>query len=188
MKKVLLIAMILFFATPNMQAKDNDDSVKIVLVKEDNSDNYYYEGVVPVEGVTKEEMYKRAKDWVLANFKTGDNNSVFDEKELSIFNSPTIVLGKTKTTSGDYLNFKIKLLFKDGRYKFRFDNLIVQSNANVIGSLPPPSPYNGKGRTFMMFNDKYNRAIVEQANKALFRLTNGLDTLIKSKESTKDNW
>src|SRR5262245_11861074 len=102
MKKVLFVALSLMMVSPMVQAKDKEEDVKSVLVKEENSDNYYYEGVVPVEGVTKEEMFKRAKEWVLSNFKTEDANTQFDDKELNIFSSTTVILGKENSAFGEF--------------------------------------------------------------------------------------
>ena len=182
MKKVLLVALSLLMITPAIQAKDKEEEVKIVLIKEENSDNYYYEGGVPVEGVSKEEMFKRAKEWVLSNFKTGDNNIEFDEQNLSIFNSPTIILEKFKNNAGDYLNFKIKLLFKEGKYKFRFDNLIVKSN---VFFNDPPKPYNG-GK--MWPGGRYNQSIIDNTNKTLAALATELENKIKGTAGKKDEW
>lgn len=172
-----------------MQAQDKskDEEVKIVLVKEDNSTNYYYEGVVPVEGVSKEEMYKRAKEWVLSTFKTEDNNAQFDEPNLSIFNTPTIILEKFKTYPGDYMNFKLKLLFKDGKYKFRFDNVIIKSN---LFTTDPPRPYNGDGTKMFPYlaSGKYNQGIIEKANRAFLSLSTELESAIKGTKTKKDDW
>ncbi|KAA5536707.1 DUF4468 domain-containing protein [Taibaiella lutea] len=183
MKRVLLIATALFFATPNIKAQDKDEEVKTVLVSDDNATNYYYEGIVPVEGVTKEEMFKRAKQWVLSTFKTEDNSAGFDEKEFIIFNSPTIVLEKFKSAPGDYVNFKIKLSFKDGKYKFRFDNLMVKSNNFPID---PPVAYNGT-KMFPGRGAKYNSSVIEKVNKSLLALSIDLENNIKG-GAKKDDW
>ena len=183
MKKVLLIAITLLFTTPIVKAQDKDEKVKMVLVKEENSDNYYYEGVVPVEGVTKEEMFKRAKAWVLSNFKTGDNNSQFDETNFEIYNSPTIIVKK----GDNYVNFKIKLQFKDGKYKFRFDNLIVQPHWAIT---PPqePVPYNGV-KLYGRYGKKFNRFFIENINTAFVGMASSLETSIKGISTKKDdNW
>lgn len=184
MKKVLLVALSLLMITPAVQAKDKEEEVKVVLVKEDNSDNYYYEGVVPVEGVTKEDMFKKAKEWVLSIFKTEDNNAQFDEQNLVILNSPTIVLEKYRGAPGDFLNFKIKLLFKDGKYKFRFDNLIVKSNTFP---LEPPVAYNGV-KMFTGRGAKYNPGVIKNVNHALLGLSTELESKIKETKAKKDDW
>ena len=187
MKKILFFAAMLFVAAPNIHAKGDDEDVKIVLVKEENSDNYYYEGVVPVDGISKEEMFKRAKEWVLSNFKTGDVNTQFDEANLQIYNAPTIIIKvfpDCRACKDDYANFKLKLLFKDGKYKFRFDNVIVNSNVLTI---PATKSYNDV-KMFPGSGVKYNRKIIEDINKAFFSFSVNLENAIKATGTKKDDW
>lgn len=184
MKKILLIAVTLFFTMPSMQAQDEDGEVKIVLVKEENSDNYYYEGVVPVDGVTKEEMFRSAKDWVLSTVKTEDNNAKFDDQELSIFTTPTIVVKAINGRNNDFVNFKLKLMFKDGKYKFRFDNLIVKSNVFLNS---PPTAYNGV-KMVPGGGARYNRRLINVINQTLFDMAASLEKTIKGTGVKKDDW
>lgn len=173
MKKILLFAAMLLVAAPQMHAKGDEAEVKIVLVKEENSDNYYYEGIVPVEGVSKEEMFKRAKDWVLSNFKTGDNNIQFDEQSLSIYNSPIVKMKRIT----NHLNFKIAIYFKDGKYKFRFDNIIfiMFSQTGVRYTFPYGHKYPSKGDN-------------KECNKIIYDIAIGLEDAIKSTGNKKDDW
>jgi hypothetical protein len=184
MKKVLLVALSLLMVAPAIQAKDKEDEVKIVLIKEENSDSYYYEGIVPVEGVSKEEMFKRAKVWVLSNFKTGDVNSRIDETNLTIFNSPTILVRPAKAHNDDYVNFKLNLFFKDGKYKFRFDNLIIKTNNDPYAS---PTPYK-EGKIFKGMWGNYNQNLIASINISLFGLAVDLEKTIKGTKTSSDNW
>ena len=176
MKKVLLVALSLLMITPVVQAKDKEEEVKVVLVKEDNSDNYYYEEVVPVESVTKEEMFKRAKDWVLSKLKTADNNIQFDEQNLSIYNSSVILL----ENSTDVMNFKISIYFKDGKYKFRIDNVIVGTQVSTGLYTKPYGPN--------MFAKWYSKKVMKKCNAALYSLTADLENAIKGTGTKKDDW
>jgi tRNA(Ser,Leu) C12 N-acetylase TAN1 len=185
MKKILLVAAMLFIAVPNMQAKGNDEEVKIVLIKEESSDNYYYEGVIPVEGVSKEEMFKRAKDWVLSTLKTNDNNIKFDEKEFSIITSSTFVVKETSrgatTLSSAQVNFKLIIQFKEGKYKFHIDNVIVSP------SFPTTNPswnYSPK----MYWLKKYNEYLIKEINKSFLNLSSVLEATIKGTGLKKDDW
>lgn len=186
MKKILLLAIALLTIAPALTAKDKDkdEEVKIVLVKEENSDNYFYEGVVPVEGVTKEEMFKRAKQWVLANLKTSDNNLQFDEQQFTIVNSSTIVVPpKRKTTlivDKCLVNFKLLIQFKEGRYKFRFDNLVVYLEQGFVTQTTAYSPQ------FTKYKNE-NKYIENELNKALTGLEIGLENQVKG-TSTQDDW
>lgn len=181
MKKVLLIALTLFFAAPNLQAKGDDEEVKIVLVKEENSDNYYYEGVVPVEGVTKEEMFKRAKAWLLSKYRTDDNNIESNESESSILNTITFKIKESAVFWPALVNCKVDLKFKDGKYKFRFDNILIKmlSPSNI-----PAEPYG----TEKIFSKKFTTHVMNEINLNLPAVAADLENAIKGAGSTKDDW
>lgn len=179
MKKILLLAVLLLVAASQMQAKGDKEEVKIVLVKEENSDNYYYEGVVPVEGISKEEMFKRAKEWVLSNLKTGDNNAQFNEQELVIYNNPTISV-KVKGFPDGYANFKIKISFKDGRYKFIFDNVIVIYDSKTKPYTDADVMFYGYGRT--------SQKLVKGINQSFAQISADLENAIKGNTAKKDDW
>jgi hypothetical protein len=183
MKKILLVAMTLFFAIPNMDAKGKEE-VKLVLVKEENSNSYYYEGVVPIDGITKEEMFKRAKEWVLSTFKTEDNNAQFDEPNMVMFTSSTLALKVYKAAKTDFVNFKLKVLFKDGKYKFRVDNVMVKTNM-FFGY--PPAPYNDT-KMFVGAGAGYNRKLIEEINSALAGMVVGLENAVKNVDAKKEDW
>src|SRR5262249_21175282 len=140
MKKVLYVALSLLAATPVLQAKEKEE-IKTVLVKDDASGEYYYEGVVPVEGVSKEEMFKRAKQWILSNLKSADNNIQFDDKEWVINNEASTLINSAQgfgwVISRGYTNFKLNIQFKDGRYKLRIDNVIIYLEHGIAA--PPNS-------------------------------------------------
>ncbi len=171
MKKIVLIALVfLSLAMPTSQAKDKNEEVKLVLIRDDNTSNYYYVGVVPVEGVTKEEMFKRAKDWVLSSFKTGEKVQ-FDEKELVVYNNPTVILG----VGHDEMNFNISIYFKEGKYKFRFENVIIIS-VTVYGPVSTPYSFNGP-----------TKIQIKQCNVSMLALSASLENAVKG-TSKKDNW
>src|SRR5689334_7691945 len=83
MKGYLLI--LSFMLTISVWAQDKDDKNEAIFVMDDAG--YYYEEVVPAAGLKKEVLFDRAKKWIIANLKTGDNNINADEKEFTIVNS-----------------------------------------------------------------------------------------------------
>lgn len=171
MKKIFLIAALLSVTLSVLYAKEDKEEVKYVLVSDDNATNYYYEGVVPVESVTKEEMFKRAKNWALSTFRTGDNNIQFDEKELTIYNSSVVLLNNPT----EAMSFKVAIYFKDGKYKFRFDNIIV-INQTTVGAYPVPYGFK-KGPS---------RKQIKKCNEILFSMSADLEKAIKG--NSKDDW
>lgn len=64
--------------------------------KDDVSGDAYYEEVVQLDNVKQADIYKRAKTWIIANFKTEDNNINFDEKEYQMVNATALKVDEKK--------------------------------------------------------------------------------------------
>lgn len=192
MKKILLLAIALLTITPALIAKDKDkdEEVKIVLTKDESSGEYIYEDVITVENVAKEEMFKRAKQWILSNLKTSDNNIQFDEKELSIINDANLIIkqggGYSSFIASGITNLKVTLFFKDGRYKIRFDNVIVHiERGNGYPTVITPytslmAERNSKGKTH----------VINETNIQLGAIISKLEAAIKNSDNAtkKNDW
>lgn len=189
MRKSILFTLALICTLPfYLTAKEKED-IKIVLVKEEHSDNYYYEGIVQAEGLTKAEMYDRAKDWILKNLKTTESSTRFDENNYSVISEATILLTPEKSalwmmTTG-MANFKLDIQFKDERYKFRFDNIVIAtkgsngSEAVSYGDLP---------KSNMRFNKGYLRYVQKDSNNKFEQLAALLEKAIKENIAANDEW
>ena len=94
-----------------------------------------YEEVVKLSDMSKEEIYNKAKMWIVSTLKSGDNMI-----ELSGSNSDKIVAagnilvdsvqrGRTNISpaivSNSYLNFKFIVYVKDGRLKYSIENFLL---------------------------------------------------------------
>lgn len=183
MKKILLVVLSLLSVSPALQAKDDD--YKVVVTKNETSGNYAYEEVINVEGIAKEEMFKRAKSWVIANLKTDDNNIRFDETNMNIINTATIVLkaahGFNWALTHALVNFKLNIQFKDGRYKFVFDNIVVQ--AAYADGVVETLNYDQVQR-----NNKPAKHLRQEVNEKLLAIATQLEYAIKNGSAVKDNW
>ncbi len=184
MKFLLPLILLLLTATTNIYAGKNDNETKNVVVKDETTGDYSYKDVVKVENVTKEEMYAKAKKFILANFKNGDNNNQFDEANLSIINTSTVLLdgaaGFNWTINNAQVNFKINLEFKDERYRFVINNIIVyveERGARETLTYGKISPKNKPGKH-----------IITQVNEKLLGVTNQLEKAIKSEKTKDSNW
>jgi len=183
MKKILLVILSLLTVSPILNAKDED--YKVVVVKNETSGNYSYEEVVTVEGVAKEEMFRRAKSWIIANLKTDDNNIQFDENNLNITNTATIVLkaahGFNWALTHALVNFKLNIQFKDGRYKFVFDNIVVQ--AAYADGIVETLNYDQVQR-----NNKPAKHLRQEVNEKLLAIATQLGDVVKNGAAAKDDW
>lgn len=89
-----------------------------------------YEEVVNVESVTKDELYNRARTWIAKNLKDdGELFTIEDNKAGEItgggklrYYTKRIYVGALCTIG--YVNFKVNIYPKDGRYKYTIHSLI----------------------------------------------------------------
>jgi len=126
MRKIISLSTILFFAFTTFAFAGNKEREDIL------GDDGVYEEVVQMPDIIQAELFKRAKTWILENMMTSDNNIMFDDKEYTINNNGSLKLDpKTSlmwAIKAGSANFKLHVWLKDGRYKFRVDNL----SANII--------------------------------------------------------
>lgn len=96
----------------------------------------FIEEVVLTDSLSKKEAYYRAKVWIASTFKSSDEQIVYDEAEFSnIIGTGNILL---PPTSGSFVyvkdrivNFKLAIFFKEGRYKYRLDNIVFSQT--IVG-------------------------------------------------------
>ncbi len=119
-----LLLPLLFLTTGQLNAQET----KPILVKDNETGAFYYEEVVSAEGITKEELLKRAKTWIIANMKTEDNNIIFNEADFSAVNTGVIKVDRknffTSILETGAFDFKFHIWCKDDRYKIRIDNIM----------------------------------------------------------------
>lgn len=124
MKKALMLFSLITLFAVDVFAQDDVE----ILKKDDATGDFYYEEVVTADGLKQDELFKRAKAWILANLKTGDNNITFDDKNYSTVNTGAMKVKTLKSMSlvihDGYFDFKFHVWCKDGRYKLRLDNVM----------------------------------------------------------------
>ena len=184
MRKILFIVMALWFVTPTLMAQDKD--TKEVVKKNETTGEYSYEDVVLVENVTKGVMFERAKKWIISNIVTGDNNIKFDSVTSDIVTSSSIILktgsGFTFGITSGYINFKLNIQFKDGRYKFVFNGISVHAvfDEGTVKTLAYDQILKDRGSA---------KFIRKDVNEKLQAISTQLEnTIIKVETSTNDNW
>lgn len=184
MKKLALIVSLLAIM-PGTVTFAKEEKAPVEVVAKNANGSYSYENVVNVENVAKEEMFKRAQQWVLSNLKTGDNNIGFNEGNQTINNTATIVLaagrGLNWAITHAVVNFKIQLEFREGRYKFIFNNIVVQ--AAYADGIVETMAYETITR-----NNKPARHIKKEVNEKLSVLASSLAAAVKGGKTANDNW
>ncbi len=129
MKKFYLLTALLCFSIVTLFAQ----SASQIEFKEEGG-SYYYEEVVEVPQSAQSVIFERAKNWVMSNFKTADNNIVYDDKEFHIVNTAAIKIDPkgffTNIIVNGTMDFKFQAWFKDGKYRYRIDNMTYYLSTN----------------------------------------------------------
>lgn len=88
-----------------------------------------YEGVETVDGVSKEELYRRAKSWLVNAYRSAKDVIQLDDKEnftiIGKGNLPTYWQVTFYASQQVSLLHTITLQFKDGRYRYEITDLIM---------------------------------------------------------------
>ena len=107
---------------------------------------YVYQDVVELEGTGKAELYFNGKTWLLAAMSSNGNLIYLDERDNGlIIASGTVLLTKLRSGCSYYspsVKYKITLQFKDQKYYYKFDNMILRYNVNCgeFGSFEVTTP------------------------------------------------
>lgn len=113
MKKILLLLIIFELITHSLKAQEVSPLT--------------YSEVVQAEGVSKEELYNRAKLWMASAFVDSDevlrdenrDGGYIMVKPLMEYN-PRIFSGSANTKG--YISYELNITVKDGRYKYTLSN------------------------------------------------------------------
>ncbi len=87
------------------------------------SGNFIMDTVINVNDVSKEELYKRAKDWVVSTVRTSDQNVIFDDTDFNEIRTD-ITLNLTKFAGINKVNFKLSVFFKDNKCRIITESFI----------------------------------------------------------------
>ncbi len=133
-RTVLLTGFFFFALLTDLQAQAQ--------IPKDSVNNVYsYQGVVKVDSATKQQLYFKAKAWILKTLKSTDNIVELDDKEFnSITASGTIIMNKiggngpfSSSLDDAKLNFKVIVQFKEGKLKYAFENFTYSASRLVQG-------------------------------------------------------
>ncbi len=157
--------------------------------KDTETGKYKYEIVTQTEGISQEEIYKRAKEWMLRTLKTSDNMVSFDdESKSSLISTGNIFLesqGGWCAWNQITLNFKISIYCKEGRYKTIIEsfihNAIVNCGTTSSNSSTPLED---------LRQSKQGKRSLEDADNKIQAMLKEIETTIKSGNigGVDDDW
>lgn len=128
-----------------------------------------YTNVVQVDGVTKDELYSRAKKWFVTTYKSANDVIQLDDKE----NGEIIGKGNFRITyyaRDPIVNHTITISVKDGRFKYLITGLVysdIQGDKFPIENFP--KGWAGKKKLY------------ETVDREINQLIGSIETSMKSK-------
>ena len=168
--KRLLFFIATFLFTVCYSNYSRSQEVSDVLTIDSVNGGYIYQRVVDVEGVSKDEIYKRIKNWIIDNLKSPVNYNYFDDdKHESISTTISFV---TKQTTG-FIEFKLNINIKEGKYRILAKSFVFMRGGEG-------KPYNYKKSNRML-----NQDFVEGFKPIMTAIKKAARGEIKS---NNDNW
>lgn len=158
-----------------------------------------WEEVVTVDStVNKTELFNRARQWFSSTFRSEkDVISVSDKESGEISGNAVLKYKSDRFYVGvvcvnGYVNFKINVYVKDGRYKYVFHSFdhegsFYEGNKPIsygilTNSASAPKPTRGSA------NNKAWAEIKDQTASQVNELINSLKTAMSQKSEIQDNW
>jgi hypothetical protein len=129
MKKLSIIILCLIYS--NLFAQIPYDSIKKEII---------YTDVMKVENMTSDEIFDKAKQWALSTLKSSDEMTELNDPEKSyLVGTTTIQISgyvpkslREMSYENCFVNFKIKLDFKDNKYKYTCSNFTIFYDTRII--------------------------------------------------------
>ncbi|WP_461633370.1 DUF4468 domain-containing protein [Labilibaculum euxinus] len=142
-----------------------------------------YSEVVQLEGMTKDEIYKKTKLWMISTLKSGDNMVELDGTTSDqIVGTGNLMLSLNKEADktkwrlkleNGYLNFKFIVFCKDGRLKYQVNNF----NLHFERNFPQYRDINTDLESFNI-SDLSNKEVLMFKDYALEAVDRNIKTLI----------
>ena len=152
-----------------------------------------YTEVVELPGMTKKQIYDKAKFWIVSTLKSGDNMV-----ELSGTGSEQIIgtgnlvidsilnplnLKSTPFLSNSYLNFKFIVFCKDNKFKYSLENIVFSYQWGTQYTQKLSNIKLQDHRKLLRERFDKNKPYI---NRELIRLTKNFIYVMKKKDS--DDW
>lgn len=173
MKKTIILFTTLTFILTNIcyaQNKKNQEPPLTLYTNESGS--YIYDTIIEFQELKKEELYDRAKKFILSNVRTNDNNFKFDDENKSEINTD-VGLSMSKTYNGTSAFFKLNIMFKEGKCKIIAQSFLLQIvgrtiyeaplneiNLNAYSFINKKKVYKGFDEVFSTFMKSLNESLI----------------------------
>ena len=143
-----------------------------------------YSAVVPAVGVTKEQLYLRAKEWAARSFVDSKSAARMDDKDAGTY----ITRGIIRNSSDTHYAMTLAIYTKDGRYKYVIDQISYTfAPSGSIGSITDEPAE--KLATYGKINARYVDKRAREIQEIMPKLAAGLQDAMTGKAAgTKSDW
>jgi len=167
----------------------------VLLRKDPETKQFKYSAVIPVEGVSARELYRRANYWAARSLKTTNNSSILsDTVSKTIIANGVFVMKEEKgvrVIKDGLLSFKISLSMKDGRYKYEIYNMIltgIKYDSPYYGGAAFPFTYPFEDLETNRIPKKQIEVLYFDANEGFKALIDSLEKAMKAALTEKEDW
>ncbi len=163
------------------------------------NDKYVFEKIDSANSLTKQQIYNKARTWVLSNLKSSDSNIELNDTSNSTListgnlSTEVINIAVCAVTNGN-LNFKMTILIKEARYKIIIDKMIF-SDTRVCYSLQAGVPPTQRFEEFPLekstnaFPKKKAELLIKDVETKLLNLCTDLNQTVNGTgDSKKSDW
>lgn len=155
------------------------------------SNLFVYDGVVKVDSLSSEIIFNSAKEWLVRNLKSSDNNiNLNDQNSKSLTVTGNIHLedrGGLCAYKDINLNFKFSIFIKEGKYKYVVENFFY-SYLKMCGNYGGNSPVSGPFEK-LDFGKAIKEKVYKEANiKILFFIADLEKNIKLSADKKKNDW
>lgn len=113
-RKISILLIILLSGSIAFAQNTRNTEPPLTLSKNE-AGSFIFDTIVNIEGVSKKELYNRARNWVNSTLRTPNSELVISDTSFSeIRTNMTIELTRYK---GSYVNFKISIFTKENKYR-----------------------------------------------------------------------
>ena len=140
-----------------------------------------YSQVIQVEASTQKDLYKKAKKWFVNTFKDA-KEVIQTEDEDGIIGKGSFHLDKTFTTPEGWVKFTLEVQFKEGRYKYTFNDFYFDAiPSDFSGQLGPERP------TKLIMKKAWQKVLNESATQ-IEAVEKSLISAMSAEIEKQDDW
>lgn len=146
-----------------------------------------YTEVVPVEGVSQQELYKRARSWFATTFHSANDVVQLESKDEGKIIGKGIAVINIGNLPSD-MHFTLTLQFKDNRYRYEFTQIAFNSGGDTKRWPMEGMFFNDHARKKNGQYTKLHQSYLDQTNSAIASMVTSLNKELTGSNSANEDW